>query len=266
MNMKKKYLLAPVLFGASLLMNGCVTTPDKLRAMLEKNPEIIFEVIEKNPEKFMDVVNSAFQKTQMKQKEAAAAAESEEREKAFKDPLKPEIDTARAIRGSAQAPITIVEYSDFECSFCARGYQTLRGIEEKYKDKVRVVFKHLPLEFHQKAMPAAQWFEAIALQSPEKAYKFHDKIFENQERLKDHESFFAEIAKGLGLDLKKIKEDANSDKVKARIAADMAEAAKFGFSGTPGFLINGIALRGAYPQPEFEKIIDRLLLPAEPKK
>ena len=105
-------------------------------------------------------------------------------------------------------------------------------------------------------MPAAQWMEAAALQSPEKAWQFHDALFTNQDKL--GVDFFKETAKSLGLDVAKCEADAEGKVVKARIAADMEEAQKFGFSGTPGFLLNGIPVKGAYPITYFEEIIKRL--------
>jgi protein-disulfide isomerase len=129
-----------------------------------------------------------------------------------------------------------------------------------YGDKVRVIFKHLPLDFHPMAMPAAKWFEAIAKQDRKKAAKFHDYVFENQKDLNQGgEKFLKDAAKKVGADVKKAEKDMNSEAVQKQIATDMEEAKKFEFSGTPGFLINGVSLRGAYPAPEFKKIIDRHL-------
>ena len=157
------------------------------------------------------------------------------------------------------AKITIVEYSDFQCPFCSRGYDTMKALEQKYGDKIRVIYKHLPLEMHPQAMPAAQYFEAIALQDHGKAQKFHDMVFENQQELNEKkEKFLDEAAKKVGADLAKVKKDIKTDAVNDRIKKDMAEAQKFGFSGTPGFLVNGIAVRGAVPPQHFESIIERL--------
>ena len=103
-------------------------------------------------------------------------------------------------------------------------------------------------------------FEAIALQSHEKAEKFHNMVFESQAQMKDKgEKLFAEIAKKLGVDMKKLEADLKSDAVTKNIDSDMAEAKKFNMSGTPGFIINGVALRGAYPFSEFKTIIDQHL-------
>ena len=250
-------ILALIACLGIMFISGCKPSVDQIRAILEKNPDVVFNIIEQNPEKFMEVVNNAFQKAQLKEREKAQADLEAAREKEFKEPKKPNIESSRAIRGNPNAPITIVEYTDIECPYCARGHQVIRSLEEKYKDKIRVVFKHLPLEFHEQALPAAQWFEAIAMQNPQKAYEFSDVLFQNQDKL--GVEFYKATAKALGLDVAKIESDIKSDKIKTRIEADKTEAKEFEFTGTPGFLINGVSIRGAMPQAEFEKVIDRLL-------
>ena len=99
--------------------------------------------------------------------------------------VNPVIEDSRVIVGAKNAPITIVEYSDFECPYCSRGFATVKQLLSEYKGQIRFVFKHLPLDFHPLAKPAALYYEAIALQSHEKAIKFHDKIFENQNVFKN---------------------------------------------------------------------------------
>jgi protein-disulfide isomerase len=108
-------------------------------------------------------------------------------------------------------------------------------------------------------MIAAQYLEAIRLQNPKAGWKFHDMIFENQSKLKSgNEAWLKKIAKKLGMNMKRLAKDVKSDKVKARIAADMKEATKFGISGTPGFILNGIPIKGAYPLSHFKKIVGEL--------
>lgn len=128
--------------------------------------------------------------------------------------------------------------------------------EEAEKAAYEESFKHLPLPFHPHAMPAAQWLEAVAIQSPEKAWKFHDILFKNQDRL--GADFFRTTAGDLGVDVVKCEKDAQSQAVKDRIAADMDEARNFGFEGTPGFLLNGVPVIGAKPPAHFEDVITRL--------
>ncbi len=245
---------------AALTMASCAPSAKQLKEAIEKDPSIVFVAIEKDPGKFIEIVNKAAQDAQRGQAEKQAEDEKKARDEEFKNPLKPEIEDNRVVFGNKAAPITIVEYSDFQCPYCSRGYQTMREVRKEYGDKVRIVFKHLPLDFHPLAMPAAKYFEAIAKQSPEKAEKFHDMVFENQGMLKDKgEAYFKEVTKKVGADLKKVETDLKDESIAAKIAKDMEEARKFSMSGTPGFIINGVSLRGAYPFPEFKKIIDQHL-------
>ncbi len=239
---------------------GCAPNAQQLRKTLEDDPSIFFNIIEKHPDQFMQVVNKAARESQEKLKHAEIEQEEKSREEEFKKPLVPDIQEQRVFFGKASAPVTIVEYSDFECPYCSKGFQTVKQILTEYPNEVRVLFKHLPLDFHPKAMPAAKMFEAIALQDKGKAQKFHDLIFQNQEEFKKKgDAYMKQAAKSLGVDIKKMESDLSQPTIAARIEADIEEAKKFGISGTPGFIINGVSLRGAYPFPEFKKIIDRHL-------
>jgi protein-disulfide isomerase len=129
---------------------------------------------------------------------------------------------------------------------------------KKYEGKIQFVYKHLPLSFHRNAKIASQYYEAIRLESPEKAFKFHDYIFENQKKLAMGEKFLKKAAKSVGADMKNIEKNKNSESVLKRIDQDMKEAAKFGMQGTPGFILNGIPVKGAYPPEHFDKIVDKL--------
>lgn len=247
-----------------LAITACAPSAKQLKEAVEKDPSIVFTAIEKHPDKFIEVVMKAQQEAQKVAGERAQEEEKKQRDEEYANPLKPVVEEDRVIFGNKNAPVTIVEYSDFQCPYCSRGYQTLKQVEKEYGDKVRVVFKHLPLDFHPLAMPAARYFEAIAQQSPEKAQKFHDMVFENQGMLKDKgEGYFAEVTKKVGADLKKVQAAIKDEKIQKRIDADMEEARKFNMSGTPGFIINGVSLRGAYPFPAFKEIIDKHLASAK---
>lgn len=259
--MKTTRILSTITFAlAALTLASCAPTATQLKLAIEKDPSIVFAAIEKDPAKFIEVVNKAAQDAQRVAGEKAQDDEKKSREAEFKNPLKPELQEGRVIFGKKEAPITIFEYSDFQCPYCSRGYQTIKQVEKEYGDKVKVVFKHLPLDFHPLAMPAARYFEAIAKQSHEKAEKFHDTLFENQASMKDKgEQLFSETAKKLGVDMKKLTADLKDESITKMIAADMDEAKKFNMSGTPGFVINGVSLRGAYPIDAFKQIIDQHL-------
>ena len=233
---------------------------DAIKKTLVENPDILFEVIEKNPDKFLEVVNKAARSAQEKAREEQAKAEENRLEEEFKNPKQPKID-GEIFLGKADAPITIVEYSDFECPYCTRGYNTIKQVKEFYGDKIKFIYKHLPLDFHPKALPAAKIFEAVAKQNVEKAFKLHDQVFEKQEEFKNGgEAWMKSVAKKMGIDMAKLEKDLKSSEVAEKIDAHVAEARQFGITGTPGFIINGVTLKGAYPYSEFKKIIDRHLM------
>jgi protein-disulfide isomerase len=240
---------------------GCAPNASQVKKVLEENPSILFSAIEKDPEGFMMTIQKAQAAARAKMQENAEKEEMARQEAEAKHPLKPKLSPDRASKGSKTAPITIVEYSDFQCPFCGQGYATLQEVLEAYPGKIHFVFKNLPLtSMHPMAMPAAKRFEAIAMQSPALAYKFHNEVFENQETLNDKgEKFLDSVAKKIGANVARMKKDMESDKVRERIQDDMREAQSFGIQGTPGFVINGVSLRGAYPFPAFKEIIDKQL-------
>ena len=230
---------------------------EDLKLALEANPDLVLAALKKADKmKFFELVVQSQQEFQQNRAKEEAKREEQEMNKAFTNPMKPEIGPDARVRGNPNAPLTIVEYSDFQCPFCSKGYNNMETLRKMYGDKLRVVFKNKPLDFHPLAMPAAQWFEALALQSPEKAWVFHDTLFEHQDKL--GEEYYKLLTKDLGLDVAKAAKDAQGEVVKNKIAADMKEANKYGFSGTPGYLINGVPLRGAYPVAAFEEIIAKL--------
>ncbi|UPT75484.1 MAG: thioredoxin domain-containing protein [Elusimicrobiota bacterium] len=250
-------LLLSVLLAASA---SAEISRDDLKKALDANPDLVLSALKKADKmKFFEIVVESQQEYQKNKGQEAAKRERQELEKAFKNPLKPVIGGDARTRGNADAPITIVEYSDFQCPYCVQGYKNLEQLRKTYGAKLRVVFKNFPLDFHPMALPAAQWFEALALQSPEKAWTFHDTLFENQSKL--GEDYFKLLAKDLGLDVEKAAKDAKSDAVKNKIEADIKEGKGFGVEGTPAYLINGVPLRGAYPVKAFEEIISKLQAP-----
>lgn len=248
------------LLSAGLFVTGCSVNKKQIQEAIKSDPELVFSVIEQNPDRFMEVVRKAAQIAEQKAQSEAAEIERKRFAEEFKNPLKPEINPARVIFGNKNAPVTIVEYSDFECPYCSRGFETIQQVKKHYGEKVRVVYKHLPLSFHPQAMPSARYFEAVARQNPNKAEKFHDIVFSNQQRLtKDGESFLRESAKSLGLNLKTLDKDLKDKDLMTNIEADIHEAGQFQITGTPGFIINGVSLRGAYPFENFKTIIDQHL-------
>lgn len=243
-----------------LILSACATSPSQVEKALQDDPDILVRVIEKHPAKFAAALNTVGQKAEEQARADEERQEKERTEEEFRNPLKPVIAKDRATQGPADAPITIVEYTDFECPFCQRGHATLAQVKQAYPGKIRLVYKSLPLPNHPMALPAAMRFEAIALQDPKKAFAFHDDVFVNQSKLETMgEKYLDQAAKKAGANIARMKKDMTSSKVRERIESDLAEAEKFGIHGTPGFIINGVSLRGAYPLESFKEIIDRHL-------
>ncbi|MFH1409502.1 MAG: thioredoxin domain-containing protein [Nanoarchaeota archaeon] len=168
------------------------------------------------------------------------------------------IDDTDPVKGDANAPVTIIEWSDFECPFCSRFYtQTYGQIVEKYVDtgKVKIVFKDFPLSFHQQAQKAAEAAQCAHDQG--KFWEMHDKIFENQGSISvaNYKAWAAE----LGLNKADFDACLDSGKHAAETAKDMSDGTTGGIRGTPGFLINGQLLSGAQPFQAFEAVIEQKL-------
>ena len=165
------------------------------------------------------------------------------------------VTAAQPVRGAADALVTIVAVSDFQCPFCSRVEPTITQLLQDYKGKLRVVWRNNPLPFHQNAMPAAELaMEAMAQGGSEKFWKAHDKMFANQQAIA-RENLEA-YAKELGLDLGKVKVALDTHTHKASIEADQQIAARLGARGTPAFFINGRFLSGAQPIDKFKEVID----------
>lgn len=155
--------------------------------------------------------------------------------------------------GSEDAPVTIVEYSEFQCPFCRRSQKTIQELKEKYGDKLRWAFLNFPLSRHDQAKPAAAACLAAGRQG--RFWEYHDLLFEHQKDLRK-EGIFEEIAQELELDMEQFNRDRESDEIEEQIKRDLLQSRKVGVRGTPTFFVNGYRLRGAQPTVYFERIID----------
>jgi protein-disulfide isomerase len=192
----------------------------------------------------------------LRQREVRAAIVSQAQVKVMLDAPRVTVGTSGPSQGPADAQITMVEFSDFQCPFCARALPTIKELLAKYPTQLRVVYRHLPLEsIHPRARPAAE--AAVCAEEQGQFWAFHDRLFQNQGALSDAQ--LREHAKALKLDLAKYDACLGGSSAKARIEADLADANAAGISGTPGFVINGLLVRGLQPTEEFAKMIDREL-------
>lgn len=162
------------------------------------------------------------------------------------------------IRGPKNAKITIVEYSDFQCPFCGRVEPALKQVVDAYGNDVRIVWRNIPLPFHEHAMDAAE--AAFAADAQGKFWPMHDKLFANQGAL-DRPSI-DKYAADIGLDMAKYKAAMDGHTYKSKIDADMKDGAAAGVNSTPSFFINGQMLSGAQPFPAFKSAIDAELAKA----
>lgn len=231
---------------------------EKVAQAISADPKILTDAIEKNPVQILTALQNASKNAQDALAKEKEAQDRKALEETFEKPLITAIRSDESIIGPKDAPITLVEYSDFECPFCARGFGTVKELMEKYKGKIRFVYKHLPLSFHPQAMISAKYYEAIRLQDEKKAFAFHDEIYKNQKKLATGATFLDAAAKSVGADLKRLKKDLESPAIAKRIDDDVKEAASLGIEGTPGFVINGVPVRGAYPTDHFVGIVEEL--------
>lgn len=238
-------LLCVVLFT---LITLTTASADELKLNEEELKEVVKQVIKENPQLIYDTLNEYAREQKKRQQEQALEA-------SFKDRVEDVISDDNPAKGPEKAPITIIEYTDFQCPYCTRGAQTLDSVMEMYPDKVRAVFKNNPLKFHDQALPAAK--AALAAHKQGKFWEYQDLLFENSQKL--NEAMFQKIANDLDLDLKRFEKDRNSEEIAKQIQSEQAQAAKLKLTGTPAFLVNGVPIRGAYPPEYFAKIIDRLL-------
>jgi protein-disulfide isomerase len=162
-------------------------------------------------------------------------------------------------KGAANAPITIVEFVDFQCPFCGRATDTIDQVFKEYLGQVRFYVRHSPLPFHPDAPAAAE--AALAAEEQGKFWEMHDKLIGNQRNLarEDLEAY----ARELGLDMGKFTQALDARSHKARIDQDIVVAEKVGARGTPTFFINGRKMSGAQPFEAFKGVIGEELARAQ---
>ena len=160
------------------------------------------------------------------------------------------------VKGNPQAPVTIVEFSDFQCPYCKAAESTLRQLLVKYNGRIKLAYLDFPLrEIHAKAQGAAEAARCAGEQG--KFWEYHDALYADQSKLEGADLVRQAVA--LNLDEKSFQACLDSGKFKSKIQADMDQGTKVGVAGTPGFFVNGVFLSGSQPQSEFEKIIDSQL-------
>lgn len=157
--------------------------------------------------------------------------------------------------GPANAPVTIVEFSEFQCPYCAQVQPTLKKLKERYGDKIRIVFRNFPLPRHDDAPKAAE--AASCANDQGKFWEMHDKLFANSAKLQVVE--LKKYAAEIGLETDRFNQCLDDGKYTAKWRADKRDGALYGVSGTPAFFINGRMVGGSVPYEDFVFVIEEEL-------
>ncbi len=206
----------------------------------------VLQIIRDNPQVIIESVQAYQKKQQEKQQQG---------QKSFLDGMKANPKSVigqSPATGASDQKIVLLEFSDFQCPYCAKAHQTLKQFIATHKDKVTLVYKYLPLtQIHPQAMPAAKAAWAAGQQG--KFWDFHDVLFTQQDKL--DESLYVATAKALILDLKRFDQDRNSKAASTAIQKDVEMAEKLGVGGTPFLVMNGEPISGAAQLAELEALL-----------
>ena len=235
---------------------------ESLRQLLKENPELVLDIVKENPKLVLDILKDnsetvleiAQQGSSLRKRKAIRAAWDED----IKKPKKIDLE-GRAFLGKTDAPVTIVAYSDFTCSYCRQEEPVLAALLKKYQGKVRYTFKALP-KSEPTSTTLAKYSTAAFMLDPEKGWKLYEELFRSAEKFeRQGEDYIKEVSASLGFDYNTLKAESESSKVKDRLEADGKEADILNISGTPHFLVNDLVIRGAVDQELFAEGIEKAL-------
>lgn len=157
-------------------------------------------------------------------------------------------------QGPADAPVTLVEYGDYECPHCGRAYPIVKDVQRRLGDRLRFVFRNFPLSsIHPHAEHAAESAEAAAPQG--KFWEMHDYLFEHQQSLEDDD--LMQYAEGVGLDTDRFVREMEAGAHQERVREDFSSGVRSGVNGTPTFFINGVRHDGSWDADTLVEAIER---------
>ena len=251
---KARSLTIEALVKAEITDKTTAASDDEIKKVYEENKEAL--------------QNAPLESVKAKIVDYLKAQRSGVRQQAFVEELKKKYPTkislkapvievstgGRPVLGPANAPITIIEFSDYECPFCKRAEPALLQALATYKDKIKFAYRHYPLPFHQQARPASE--AALCANAQGKYWEYHKKVFESASLAEDA---LKQIAKDLGLDTAKFDTCLKNHEFAKDIDKDLEDGQAVGVNGTPAFFINGRMLSGAQPFEKFKELIDQAL-------
>lgn len=221
----------------------------QLEAILKAHPELILDVLRNHSEELLDIVQNGSDKRRR-------GMLAKQWESDVKSPKKVALD-GRPVGGTADAPVTIVAFSDFTCTYCHQAAFTIGNLMKKYPGKIRLVFKQIPKS--EAGRIAGTWFITAYRTDRAKAWKMYALLFDRQQAVeKDPDAVLREIAGEVGFDVAKLASDARAHEreIGDMMDADAYDANALGFAGTPYFLVNDLILRGALPLENFEDAVE----------
>lgn len=232
---------------------------EQLRTLLKAHPELILDVLEEHSLQLLEIIQKGAEK---RRRDSLHTQWEQDR----KLPKKVAVE-GRPVGGPAQAPITIVAFSDFLCSYCHQAAFTLGSLMKEYKGKIRFVFKQVPKD--ETGMLVSRWFLAAYHTDKARAWRMYALLFDHQAELEEEpRKTLLRITHEVGLEASLIEENIkkNGSLYADILDGDAADAKALGFVGTPYFLVNDMVLRGALPMESFEDAVQKALEQPAPKK
>jgi protein-disulfide isomerase len=239
------------LLAIAITVSSCAA-PSQSGSSKPVSPELkaqVLQIVRENPQ----VILESLQAYQQKQQQQLQQARQSFLQQMITNPGAVIGDSPAT--GAAERKIVLVEFSDFQCPFCAKAHKTVKQFMDKHKDKVTLTYKHLPLtQIHQEALPAAK--AAWAAQQQGKFWEYYDALFTQQEKL--GEPLYVAVAEGLKLDMARFNKDRSGAAAEAAIQKDIQLAESLGINGTPFFTLNGETLSGAIELSEMESTLEQV--------
>jgi len=249
-------ICALIFLPLCLLLWGCAPAQTSASVSDSEFEAKVLEVIRKNPKVILDSVQAYNREQQQK----ANAARDQLRQQLKAEPRL--VVRNSPVTGAPDLKIVLVEFSDFQCPFCARAHNTVKEFMAKHGKEVSLTYKHLPLtEIHPQALPAA--LASWSAQQQGKFWEFHDALFSQQANL--GEELYIKLANDLGLDIAKFNGDRQSQSAKDAINQDIELAQGLGINSTPTFIMNGIPFAGAVSLADMESVLNEVKTASAPK-
>ena len=243
-----------------VMLAGCSAfIPDRVfearvREAVKANPDIVIDALAEDPIALLQVAEKGVRARRTRQ------AEQEFRD-SLASPLSPSVNATRIARGPADAPVTVVGYTHFLCTFCAHASKEMKELQARRGGKIRYVVKHAPTS--EAGETGALVFEALARQGEDKAWAFYDAAYAAQQAvLASPSPGDALVALGMGIegvDTERLDKDMKDPAIRDIISADLMEFRDFGFHGVPVYLFNGVPVEGAMTLEFYDKVVGILL-------